>query len=132
MRNMPDTIELQSKTRLAADAPLLYERVLQSQCTVGTVEGVQTVRKKAQRVSTSSQAGGYLCDERWPDMGALVTAHNDCVAFHGLLHYAALVGDQLRVAGRGWLCGLGQHWVPRHKVSRSVYWRRLHANCLHR
>ena len=63
-------------------------------------------------------------------MAALVTAHYHCVALHGLLHYAALIGDQLGVPRRGRLCGLGQHWVPSDKVPRSIDWRGLHTNRL--
>ena len=74
----------------------------------------------------------YLCDKRWPDVAALVAAHNDCIAFHRLLHYAALVGDQLRVPRRRRLCGLGQHWVPSDKIPTSIHWRGFHTNCLHR
>ena len=59
-------------------------------------------------------------------------AHNDCIAFHRLLHYAALVGDQLRVPRRRRLCGLGQHWVPSDKIPTSIHWRGFHTNCLHR
>ena len=65
-------------------------------------------------------------------MAALVAAHDDCIAFHGLLHNAPLVGDQLRVPGRGRLGGLGQHWVPGDDIPTRIYRRGLHTNCLYR